>query len=1136
MATNAANAAVLWAMAPSADNCSGLFPITMSSRLVFNANPTSLGAGCILTAARGLAIAELDMRAISERMGSSSWMLDGLCRAILSPGEYQLDSVWASWVLVVYLCCHPEGRVLLRGTQLTDVDYQTATAFEAYGRAEITRRARLDQAQEQATSRKRRNTSTAAGSSSGDVDTPLESPDNVLSRLVEDEGKILAQKRKRGHRGCASASTSDSSGLLNWWFNALTCSNRNVLMSLIAHSKQAAREAATATLERQADGTEGVADNVVIRGISEQNAVLSAQALVPFVSRQPFQIPAILAWTWNGQAYRGLTRTSDEARSTTVHACYLGTATVQPMQRTQMRVAWSVASLKFAPRNDEFITLPGILERLHGASRMAERGKRGELMASRVGAMVLGEAEPPRPTSLSGVTRSTISVATRMTLHESQISIATDLAARMVDLKVDASGAGGSDASVPTIRAKEQDAASRREPLCSPATRLALGIGVNEELRTWMMGKTRKNDPCKVLLGITTAQERGRDAPAIINAEPPPLLTIVDFALELAPGGIQHLADAEAKGRNGGTGNVIPDVPFGMALHVCGDGAVRVPEMLNALHKELPVADFVSQARATTWAAMSQASYISNVGPVISAGFANSAIQSSKKISVCTCPLPTPHSPQPHVPFFVTQVCDNQRLLLLTPFDIYAAGMTNLEPSHLNTPYAGTYGCCFDHGVSAPGHMGHNYRSDKRQHGNTALSEEMADKLSIRFANAHWIRCSDGRHFCETPVTTRGVPHNLMPGVHSCLDEYLEALETLRQHTGHADNVTVDSLMGLPFGPWSQALAPVIEATADLSMRLCVRDPALLSVQSGKAYLPDCTPEEEAIVHEPLFRRPCQASLSDNPFATSYEHMDSFFNLANGIVLLCRVGMLETPSPVNNENPTSAMVERINAWVLHDQGVVLTNAAVCADILLMLSMMYPQKHGVAEDIVLPAWAEAVPAVQRTLAKQRDDGVAPVGAFFADLGLDEELVTQGRAWWKAFVRTGTGVWSQGPLGELLGLLDKHDGSHNVPRSKYAEVRSALERSVQAAWLVASPDGEAPPVEPHPAAEADSPERVRRPIIDPVFVGDTKRGIRQRGCLVGLKPHQLRQVCALAMGAHLPDVKCQASRNEGARICY
>jgi len=413
------------------------------------------------------------------------------------------------------------------------------------------------------------------------------------------------------------------------------------------------------------------------------------------------------------------------------------------------------------------------------------------------------------------------------------------------------------------------------------------------------------------------------------------------------------------------------------------------------------------------------------------------------------------------------------------------------------------------------------------------LSEEMADKLSARFAAAHWVEFEDGMHFCEAPVSTRGVPHNLQPGVHACLDEYLEALETLRRHANREDVSSVDSLMCLSFSPWSQALAPVIEATADLSMRQCVRDPTHLSTCSGKAYLPDSTNEEEAIVREPLFRRPCQASISDNPFATSYEHMDSFFNLANSIVLLARCAVLES-TDVPGRPSTVVLCERINTWVMHDYGGVLENAALCADALLMLSMMYPQKHGIAEDIVLPCWAETVPAVQRLLKKQRADLVPENGTMFGMLGLSDELVQQGRAWWKAFVREGTGVWKDGPLGELLGLLDAHNGSHSVPRSKYAEVRSALERSVQAAWLVASPDGIKPPEAPHPCADVLSCARVKRPAIDPVFVGNEKRGVRQRGCLVGPKPHQLRQVCALAMGAHLPDVKCQVSRNEGTHL--
>lgn len=398
-------------------------------------------------------------------------------------------------------------------------------------------------------------------------------------------------------------------------------------MSLMAHSRQAARDAAAATLQKQADGAEGVATNVVIRGISEQNAVSSAQALVPFVGRRVQEIPAVVRWAWKGRHYCGITRTQGEAQTTTLHACYLAPKAVQAAPRSQLCVAWSVASMQFAPRNDDFMTLPGILERLQGAASIAERGKRGELVASRVAAMVLGEAEAPRPVALSGVTRSVISAGTRLLVHRTQVAVGEaigDAMAQGASRGVPEHNLGDA----PVLEAVEQDAVARSEPLCSPATRLALGIGMNEELRTWMVGKTRKNDPCKVLLGTTTAQERGRDAPAIINSEPPPLLTIVDVHLEAMP---------EAAGQP-----QTKEFKFGMALHVCGDGVVRVPEMLAALGAHLGGRAFVQQARATVWAAMSQASYISNVGAVISAGFANSAISSSKKISVRNPPAHTP--------------------------------------------------------------------------------------------------------------------------------------------------------------------------------------------------------------------------------------------------------------------------------------------------------------------------------------------------------------------------------------------------------------------------------------------------------------------------------------------------------------
>lgn len=411
-------------------------------------------------------------------------------------------------------------------------------------------------------------------------------------------------------------------------------------MSLIAHSKQAARNAATTTLEKQADGTAGVADNVVIRGISEQNAVSSAQALVPFVGRRVSETPAILAWKWKGVVYHGLSRTHLDARTTTLHSCYFAPAKLQPPSKTCLRVAWSVASMQFAPRSDEFKTLPGILERLHGATQMAGKGKRGVVVASRVEAMVLGEVEPPRTTALSGVTRSTLSLSTRITVHASQMRAGAALGDKVVQLEVPAPPSEStSDTTAPQLLTNSQaDSATREEPLCTPSTRLAIGIGISEELRGWMTGKSRKNDPCKVILGVSSPQERSRDAPAILNAEPPPLMTLVDFDVEIVD---KDDVLTKERANEFAERSVAPDIQCGLALHVCGDGAVRVPEILLALRDQLSdAAQFVRQARGVVWAAMSQASFIGNVGSVISAGFANSAISSSKKISVRHLPNP----------------------------------------------------------------------------------------------------------------------------------------------------------------------------------------------------------------------------------------------------------------------------------------------------------------------------------------------------------------------------------------------------------------------------------------------------------------------------------------------------------------
>ena len=63
------------------------------------------------------------------------------------------------------------------------------------------------------------------------------------------------------------------------------------------------------------------------------------------------------------------------------------------------------------------------------------------------------------------------------------------------------------------------------------------------------------------------------------------------------------------------------------------------------------------------------------------------------------------------------QVPDVNKIMLLSPFDCYVAGLCNIQRSFDPGPYSGTYGCRVDTGFTMHGLCAHNFRSDNRQHG-----------------------------------------------------------------------------------------------------------------------------------------------------------------------------------------------------------------------------------------------------------------------------------------------------------------------------------------------------------------------------------------------------------------------------------
>ena len=369
----------------------------------------------------------------------------------------------------------------------------------------------------------------------------------------------------------------------------------------MAHTKQAARDAATATLKKQAGNEPSVVHNEIIRGISEENAVASAKALVPFVSRRPLEVPAVLAWKWNNTTYHGVTRTEDEARFTVLHACRFSDAP-QPTPETEVAVAWSHASLQYAPQTEGHTVMPCVAERLSDMIEFSGKGKRQAVAASRMSAITYTDAEAPRTTEVSGVTRSFLSFRMFVDITDSQHAAAGQLAEEILAAATD--GAAGSAG---MLLSESRKADERLEPIVTPCSSLAVGIALNEELKGWLASpvlKTRKNGHTKVQLGTATSQETGRDAPSIINSEPPPLLTICDVHVEVASASEAAEAEMDERGEKS-------EASLGVGLSVCGDAAVRVPEAAKTVMRRDDVeARGYLYARAMLWAGISQSSFI----------------------------------------------------------------------------------------------------------------------------------------------------------------------------------------------------------------------------------------------------------------------------------------------------------------------------------------------------------------------------------------------------------------------------------------------------------------------------------------------------------------------------------------------
>lgn len=152
------------------------------------------------------------------------------------------------------------------------------------------------------------------------------------------------------------------------------------------------------------------------------------------------------------------------------------------------------------------------------------------------------------------------------------------------------------------------------------------------------------------------------------------------------------------------------------------------------------------------------------------------------------------------------QCADINTMPLLSAFDVYGGGINNVARCFAGTPYSGAYGPVLQTGVTSVGLAGHFHRSDQRGHGTMTLSEEVANELAAKLTHCHHVPVG-AKKYATSPVQTRGIPHGFVPGVHSCLDDYVAALDTTLGAV-HGNDVTVKGLFSMPFSGVTQVRTP----------------------------------------------------------------------------------------------------------------------------------------------------------------------------------------------------------------------------------------------------------------------------------------------------------------------------------------
>ena len=1176
------------------------FLLTSTSRLLPHALSTRLCSHSFIDTMKSIARNEMEMGVLSQLVPQRSDSLVNLCQTIAM--DVDGINVWSSWVLLCFMLDEPRLRPLVQLSPITDIEASTARVFQNYGRSEVTRRARLDanaskvQAEEKAKKASKASapgtdpsatdpsatgpspTGTASSTGTASVEIGEETLDRLIQQAEEEEEEeqdssssnhqltsmmsaishadqaLMAAKKKRTTHGTMGGGADASSVFLNYW-DAVIRSSRyvHILKSLITQSRQAASLAAAHVLSSQSRIENASSDalmpllnqNSLLMTISTQNAIRSAKAVSSLVVTTREMVPRIVIA--NVRSYPdyqkiekriGIVRSSEDSAHTTIHASRLAPMGVQPQNGIQNHTVsvWSLAIRNTTPKCKNTTLVPGVVEsHRHRQAVLKDCGKATGMNRFRVEGLVSKIKERAKSlahdgdldVTINGIARGFIVLRAKLVVSGSQIAagkaIAEDVA-KMASLEK----AGRSrplHISEAAIVTADCELTRMQEPFATPGNNLGLGLQVNETVRYLMKNKTHRGDPCRHFCGVATASEM-QEASVDEFDKPATLLPIVDVSVDFLD------APSEAASSLNSRRDACLRTTS-LTLTVGGDCPVRVTDLIRkmvifrsqikatSLHALKDRLSHRMQSRSLLLASIARASEMNDVALHTTSGCVNSDIASAKRLTIN----------------------DFNLNLMMTPWQVFRTGLSNIPESFSTTPWCGVYGSGFEIGTSGGlGIRASALTADKRNHGKLLSTQSQVDEFCKALSKVHYQQTSS-TSYSAIPKETRGIPHYTVPGLHSYLDDYFDALESARLILGISERRTKDSLQCLPFSPYSERLSPYTVEDSNAKMRF--RNPEDNNDIDGKAFLVDATCSDVSILREPLISRASMSSVHDNVFASPRPFVASFFLSASGLALLAKYAFLSSkpwlPSDHSSPKEEVAFLKTlIDAF--HSGSDLPSNCdhLWAADAMLLISTMFPFRVLVSEPTVPSAYSKAPSRISKVMTLQvSTSGKDSVGAPIDGLGLGVEEVEEAKKYWAAFCRADYTINAWKKIEPLLVDLLHKDGSFDNSIADLDRMSAFLETAIRGRWFVDSENGTKPPSSPSPLCGVGSHAQVRAHHLKPVFFGGIDhRGeaYTARGSSIGLPAMGLQQILNLMIGSVREETVAVQYKVNIGQLCF